>query len=118
MIIVNDVECRNLQQQVAENANNIAKITKDKTVKVYTYNECQDVDPNVPVTFTGTITMINEIPISVVGMVNTQNNIKTSVVKFDDYDSGDNTIFITGYEDNTVRINIDDFDDIREYVLY
>ena len=118
MIIVNDMECRNLQQQVAENANNIAKITKDKTVRVYIYNECQDVDPNVPVTFTGTITMINEIPISVVGMVNTQDNIKTPVVTFDDYDTADNTIFITGYEDNTVRINIGDFEDVREYKLY
>ena len=29
MIVVNDSECRNLQQQVAKNANDIAAIHKD-----------------------------------------------------------------------------------------
>lgn len=118
MIIVNDMECRNLQQQVAKNMNDIANITKDRTVKVYTYTEVNDVDPNVPVNFTGTITTINDVVISVVGLVNTQDNIKTYVVKFDDIDTADNTIFIYGYDDNTVQINIGDFDDVREYKLY
>ena len=41
MIIVNDVECRNLQQQVAKNANDIAEIKKGGTpIKLYSHNYC------------------------------------------------------------------------------
>ena len=39
MIIVNDVECRNLQQQVAKNANDIAEIKEGGTpIKLYSHN--------------------------------------------------------------------------------
>lgn len=118
MITINGTEYRNLPEQVEKNKKDIENITKDKTVKIYTYTEANDVNPNVPVNFTGTITMINDIPISVIGLVNTQNLNKTYVVKFDDLDTADNTIFIYGYDDNTVQINIGDFDDVREYKLY
>lgn len=41
MIIVNDVECRNLQQQVAKNANDIAEIKAGGTpIKLYSHNYC------------------------------------------------------------------------------
>lgn len=118
MITINGTEYRNLPEQVEKNKKDIENITKDKTVKIYTYNEANDVNPNVPVNFTGTITMINDIIISVIGLVNTQNLHKTYVVKFDDLDTADNTVFIYGYENNTVQINIGDFDDVREYKLY
>ena len=118
MITINGKEYRNLQEQVQKNMGDIANITKDKTVRIYTYNKSQDVDPNVPVDFTGTITTIGDVVISVVGLVNTQDLHKTYVVKFDDIDTADNSIFIYGYEDNTVQIDINDFDDVREYTLY
>lgn len=41
MIIVNDVECRNLQQQVAKNMNDIAEIKAGGTpIKLYSHNYC------------------------------------------------------------------------------
>ena len=41
MIIVNGVECRNLQQQVVKNTNDIAKIKAGGTpIKLYSHNYC------------------------------------------------------------------------------
>lgn len=41
MIIINDVECRNLQQQVAKNASDIAEIKAGGTpIKLYSHNYC------------------------------------------------------------------------------
>ena len=118
MITINGNQYRNLPEQVEKNKQDIENITKDKTVKIYFFNGCNDVDPNVPVNFTGTITILGGVVISVVGIINVQNITKTSVVCFSDVNPNDDTVLIDGYENNRVRIDLKDFDDMREYVLY
>ena len=116
MIIVKGSECRNLQQQVAKNANDIAAIHKDQTVTIYTHYLTNDVDPNIHAQFSGTITLIGNVIISVNGVV-IDETITYPVVAFDQVDiNGD--IMITGYNNNRVKIDIQDFDDMHEYKLY
>ena len=117
MIIVNDSECRNLQQQVAKNANDIAAIHKDQTVTIYTHILTSDVDPNVHSQFSGTITLIGNVIIAVNGVVIEESTTTYPVVAFDQVDTkGD--IMITGYNNNRVKIDFQDFDDMNTYKLY
>ena len=119
MIIVNDSECRNLQQQVAKNANDIQAITKDKTVTIYTHTLTSDVDPSQPIQFNGTITLIGNVVIAVNGVVIVQDVNKYPVVAFEQINEVENTITITGTGNtNVVTINIGDYDAMNEYKLY
>ena len=116
MIVVNDSECRNLQQQVAKNANDIAAIHKDQTVTIYTHYLTSDVDPNIHAQFSGTITLIGNVIISVNGVV-IDETITYPVVAFDQVDiNGD--IMITGYNNHKVKIDKQDYDAVNEYKLY
>lgn len=116
MIIVNDVECRNLQQQVAKNANDIQAITKDKTVTIYTYILTNDSDPNVHTQFSGTITLIGNVVIAVNGVV-IVDTATYPIVAFGQPNTNE-VIRITGYNNNLIDININDFADMSEYKLY
>ena len=116
MIIVNDSECRNLQQQVAKNANDIAAIHKDQTVTIYTHYLTNDVDPNIHAQFSGTITLIGNVVIAVNGVVINE-TITYPVVAFDQIDINQD-IMITGYNNNKVKIDMQDFDAMNEYKLY
>lgn len=117
MIIVNDTECRNLQQQVAKNANDIAAIHKDQTVTIYTHTLTNDIDPNISTQFSGTITLIGNVVIAVNGVVVSETNTYP-VVAFGQINSVSKVIRITGYNNQLIDIDINDFDDMREYKLY
>ena len=107
---------RNLQEQVIENQDDIEAITKDKTVTIYTHILTSDVDPDLHSQFSGTITLIGNVIISINGVVINE-TITYPVVAFDQVDiNGD--IMITGYNNNRVKIDMQDFDDIHEYKLY
>ena len=116
MIIVNDSECRNLQPQVAKNANDMAAIQKDQTVTIYTHILTSDVDPNIHAQFSGTITLIGNVIISVNGVV-IDETITYPVVAFDQIDTNQD-IMITGYNNHRVKIDMQDFDAMNEYKLY
>ena len=119
MIVVNDLECRNLQQQVAKNANDIAAIHKDQTVTIYTHTLTSDVDRNQPIQFSGTITLIGNVVIAVNGVVIVQTSNKYPVVAFEQINEIENTITITGTGNtNVVTIDVGDYDTMNEYKLY
>ena len=108
---------RNLQEQVEKNKEDIENIYKDKTVTIYTYILTNDVDaPNIHTQFSGTITLIGNVIISINGVV-IDETVTYPVVAFDQVDiNGD--IMITGYNNNKVKIDIRDFDAMNEYKLY
>lgn len=107
---------RNLQEQVEKNKEDIATIHKDQTVTIYTHILTNDVDPNIHSQFSGTITLIGNVVISIDGVV-IVDSTTYPVVAFDQVDTkGD--IMITGYNNNRVKIDIQDFDDVNEYKLY
>ena len=107
---------RNLQEQVEKNKEDIENIYKDKTVTIYTHTLTNDVDPNMHSQFSGTITLIGNVIISINGVV-IDETITYPVIAFDQVDiNGD--IMITGYNNNRVKIDIQDFDDMHEYKLY
>ena len=116
MIIVGDLECRNLQQQVAKNANDIAAIHKDQTVTIYTYNLTNDTDPNIHTKFSGTITLIGDVVISVIGVI-IDETITYPVVEFTQPNIN-KVIRISGYSNQLIDINIQDFDAMDTYKLY
>ena len=107
---------RNLQEQVEKNKEDIENIYKDKTVTIYTHILTNDVDPNLHTQFSGTITLIGNVIISINGVV-IDETITYPVVDFDQVDiNGD--IMITGYNNHRVKIDMQDFDDMNEYKLY
>ncbi len=116
MIIVNDSECRNLQQQVAKNANDLTAIHKDQTVTIYTHILTNDVDPNIHTQFSGTITLIGNVVIAVNGVVISETTTYP-VVAFNQPDTN-KVMRITGYNNELIDIDINDFDDMNEYKLY
>ena len=116
MIIVNDSECRNLQQQVAKNANDIAAIHKDQTVTIYTFNLTNDTDPNIHTQFSGTITSIGNVVIAVNGVVINETTTYP-VVEFNQPDTN-KIIRISGYSNQLIDIDINDFDSMDVYKLY
>ena len=107
---------RNLQEQVEKNKEDIEAITKDKTVTIYTHILTNDVDPNIHSQFSGTITLIGNVIISVNGVVINE-TITYPVVAFDQVDTNGD-IMITGYNNNRVKIDMQDFDAMNEYKLY
>ena len=119
MITINGNQYRNLPEQVEKNKQDIANITKDKTITIYQYTLTNDVDPNQPIQFNGTITLIGKVVIAVNGVVIVQTTNKYPVVAFDQINEASNTITITGTGNtNVVTIDIQDFDDMNTYVLY
>ena len=116
MITINGTEYRNLPEQVEKNKQDIDAITKDKTVTIYTHILTNDVDPNIHTQFSGTITLIGKVVISVNGVV-IEETITYPVVAFNQVDTkGD--IMITGYNNHIVKIDMQDFDDMNEYKIY
>ena len=116
MITINGNQYRNLPEQVEKNKKDIENITKDKTVTIYTHNLTNDVDPNIHTQFSGTITLIGNVIISINGVV-LDETITYPVVAFDQVDINQD-IMITGYSNHRVKIDIQDFDAINEYKLY
>lgn len=116
MIEIKGKVYRNLQEQVEKNKEDIEAITKDKTVTIYTHILTNDVDPNLHTQFSGTITLIGNVIISINGVV-IDETITYPVVAFDQVDiNGD--IMITGYNNHRVKIDMQDFDAMNEYKLY
>ena len=116
MITINGNQYRNLPEQVEKNKQDIANITKDKTVTIYTHTLTNDVDPNLHSQFSGTITLIGNVIISVNGVV-IDETITYPVVAFDQVDTNKD-IMITGYNSHRVKIDMQDFDAMNEYKIY
>ena len=116
MITINGNQYRNLPEQVEKNKQDIENITKDKTVTIYTHNLTNDVDPNIHTQFSGTITLIGNVIISVNGVV-IDETITYPVVAFDQVDTNKD-IMITGYNSHRVKIDMQDFDAMNEYKIY
>ena len=116
MITINGNQYRNLPEQVEKNKQDIEAITKDKTVTIYTHNLTNDVDPNIHTQFSGTITLIGNVIISVNGVV-IDETITYPVVAFGQVDTNQD-IMITGYTNHRVKIDMQDFDDMNEYKIY
>ena len=116
MITINGNQYRNLPEQVEKNKQDIEAITKDKTVTIYTHNLTNDVDPNIHTQFSGTITLIGKVVISVNGVV-IDETITYPVVAFDQVDINQD-IMITGYNSHRVKIDMQDFDNMNEYNIY
>ena len=116
MITINGNVYRNLPEQVEKNKQDIENITKDKTVTIYTHNLTNDVDPNIHTQFSGTITLIGNVVISVNGVV-IDETITYPVVAFDQIDTNQD-IKITGYNNHIVKIDMQDFDNMNEYKIY
>ena len=116
MITINGNQYRNLPEQVEKNKQDIEAITKDKTVTIYTHNLTNDVDPNIHTQFSGTITVIGNVVISVNGVL-IDETITYPVVAFGQVDTNKD-IMITGYSNHRVKIDMQDFDDMNEYKIY
>ena len=116
MITINGNQYRNLPEQVEKNKQDIENITKDKTVTIYTHNLTNDVDPNIHTQFSGTITLIGNVVISVNGVV-IDETITYPVVAFGQVDTNKD-IMITGYNSHRVKIDMQDFDAMDEYKIY
>ena len=118
MIKINGNEYRNLPQQVAKNANDIEAITKDKTVTIYTHILTNDSDPSIHTKFSGTITLIGNVVIAVNGVVIAEDTTTYPVVAFNQINSVSHIIRITGYNNQLIDVDINDFDDMNQYKLY
>ena len=116
MITINSNQYRNLPEQVEKNKKDIENITKDKTVTIYTHNLTNDVDPNIHTQFSGTITLIGKVVISVNGVVINE-GVQKPVVAFGQVDTNQD-ILITGYNNDRVKIDMQDFDDMNTYIIY
>ena len=116
MIKINGSEYRNLPQQVAKNANDIEAITKDKTVTIYTFNLTNDTDPNIHTKFSGTITSIGNVVIAVNGVI-IDDTTTYPVVEFNQPDTN-KVIRISGYSNQLIDIDLNDFDSMNTYKLY
>ena len=116
MIEIKGKVYRNLQEQVEKNKEDIEAITKDKTVTIYTHVLTNDVDPNMHSQFSGTITLIGNVIISINGVV-IDETVTYPVVAFDQVDTNQD-IMITGYNNHRVKIDMQDFDAMNEYKLY
>ena len=116
MITINGNQYRNLPEQVEKNKQDIENITKDKTVTIYTHNLTNDVDPNIHTQFSGTITLIGNVIISINGVV-IDETITYPVVAFSQVDTNQD-IMINGYNNHRVKIDIQDFDAMNEYKIY
>ena len=107
---------RNLQEQVEKNKEDLEAITKDKTVTICTYNSTNDADPNIHTKFSGTITLIGDVVISVIGVI-IDDTTTYPVVEFTQPNIN-KVIRISGYSNQLIDIDIHDFDDEQTYPLY
>lgn len=117
MITINGNQYRNLPEQVEKNKQDIENITKDKTVTIYTHILTNDIDPNIHTEFSGTITSIGNVVISVIGVVIENSTTTYPVVAFNQPDTN-NVIRITGYNSHLIDIDINNFDDSNTYIIY
>ena len=117
MIKINGTEYRNLPEQVEKNKQDIENITKDKTVTIYTHILTNDADPNIHTEFSGTITLIGDVVISVIGVVIENSTTTYPVVAFGQPDTN-KVIRITGYNSHLIDVDINDFDDMNVYNIY
>ena len=117
MITINGNQYRNLPEQVEKNKQDIENITKDKTVTIYKHILTNNVDPNIHTQFSGTITSIGNVVITVIGVVIEEDTTTYPVVAFNQPDTN-NIIRITGYNNHLVDIDINDFDDMNTYNIY
>ena len=117
MITINGNQYRNLPEQVEKNKQDIENITKDKTVTIYTHILTNDTDPNIHSQFSGTITLIGKVVIAVNGVVIVNSNTYP-VVAFTQINTTTKVIRITGYNNQLIDIDINDFDDMNEYKIY
>lgn len=117
MITINGNQYRNLPEQVEKNKQDIENITKDKTVTIYTHILTNDVDPNIHTQFSGTITSIGNVVISVIGVVIENSTTTYPVVAFNQPDTN-KVIRITGYNSHLIEVDINDFDDMNTYIIY
>lgn len=104
-------------EQIEKNKQDIDAITKDKTVTIYTHILTNDVDPNINSQFSGTITSIGNVVISVIGVVIENSTTTYPVVAFGQPDTN-KVIRITGYNSHLIDVDINDFDDMNTYKLY
>lgn len=116
MITINGNQYRNLPEQVEKNKQDIENITKDKTVTIYTHILTSDVDPNIYTKFSGTITLIGNVVIAVNGVVIVETNTYP-VVSFNQPNTN-KIIRITGYNNQLIDVDMQDFDDMNEYKIY
>ena len=107
---------RNLQEQVEKNKEDLQAITKDKTVTICTYNLTNDADPNIHTKFSGTITLIGDVVISVIGVI-IDDTTTYPVVEFTQPNIN-KVIRISGYTNQLIDVNIQDFDDMTTYTIY
>ena len=107
---------RNLQEQVDKNKEDIEAITKDKTVTIYTFNLTNDADPNIHTKFSGTITSIGNVVIAVNGVIINETTTYP-VIEFNQPDIN-KIIRISGYNNQLIDIDINDFDSMDTYPLY
>ena len=103
-------------EQIEKNKQDIAAITKDKTVTIYTYALTNDVDPNIHTKFSGTITSIGDVVISVIGVI-IEETTTYPVVEFNQPNTN-KVIRISGYSNQLIDIDMQDFDGMNEYKLY
>ena len=103
-------------EQIQKNKEDIQAITKDKTVTICTYNSTNDADPNIHTKFSGTITLIGDVVISVIGVI-IDETITYPVVEFTQPNIS-KVIRISGYSNQLIDIDIHDFDDEQTYPLY
>ena len=116
MITINGNQYRNLPEQVEKNKQDIANITKDKTVTIYTHILTSDVDPNIHTKFSGTITLIGNVVISVNGVI-IVDTATYPVVAFNQPNTN-KVIRITGYNNQLIDVDMQDFDDMNVYNIY
>lgn len=104
-------------EQIEKNKQDIAAITKDKTVTIYIHYLTNDVDPNLHTQFSGTVTLIGDVVIAVNGVVIEDSTTTYPVVAFGQPDTN-KVIRITGYNSHLIDIDLNDFDSMDVYKLY
>lgn len=115
MIKINGAEYRNLPQQVAKNANDIEALKEARTLYQYYFNKEHDVDPNVPMDFTGTVVTINGYLVSAIGFINVQDLKQEQIVKFEK--ASGNNIKLSSTE-STIEIDLADADTQDSHIIY
>jgi hypothetical protein len=115
MIKINGAEYRNLPQQVAKNANDIEALKEARTLVQYYFDEEPDVDPNIPMEFTGTVVTINGFLVSAIGFINVQDNTQEQIVKFEKAESNNIKLYS---KDSVIEIDLTDADTQDSHVIY
>ena len=115
MIKINGAEYRNLPQQVAKNANDIDALKEARTLTKYYFNEEPDVDPNVPMEFTGTVVTINGYLVSAIGFINVQDLRQEQIVKFEKASGNNIKLYST---ETVIEIDLTDADTQDSHVIY